>query len=60
MLVWPHPLWLLPIATLAILFTIGLAIMAPQAWLLTLRLLLALAYLIFCSLLLGCYSFGAA
>ena len=29
MLDWPHPLWLLPITTLAILFAIGLAVMAP-------------------------------
>ena len=27
---WPHPLWLLPITTLAILFAIGLAVTAPQ------------------------------
>ena len=60
MLVWPHPLWLLPIANLAILLAIGLAVMAPQDWPLTLRLSLALAYLIICSQLLGCYSFGVA
>ena len=29
MLDWPHPLWPLPITTLAILFAIGLAVMAP-------------------------------
>ena len=60
MLVWPHHLWLLPIAVLAILFAIGLAVTAPQDWPLTLRLSLALAYLIICSLLLGCYSVGGA
>ena len=29
MLHWPHPLWLLPITTLAILFTTGLAVTHP-------------------------------
>ena len=58
MLTWHHPLWLLTITALAILFAIGLAAVAPSGWSSTLRLSLALTYLATCSLLLGCYSLG--
>ena len=62
MLTWHHPLWLITITALAILFAIGLAAAAPPPrpcdWSSTLRLSLALTYLTICSLLLGCYSLG--
>ena len=58
MLTWHHPLWLLTITALVILFAIGLAAAAPRNWSSTLRLSLALTYLAVCSLLLECYSLG--
>ena len=58
MLAWHHPLWLLTITALAILFAIGLAAAAPRNWSPTHRLSLALTYLAICFRLLGCYSLG--